>query len=38
MDQDYFPTARMREIIDYLHKHGQRYGMFKCIEKWRPTR
>jgi hypothetical protein len=28
MDQDYFPTARMREIIDYLHKHDQRYGMF----------
>jgi hypothetical protein len=27
MDQDYFPTARMREVIDYLHKHGQRYGM-----------
>jgi hypothetical protein len=28
MDQGYFPTARMREIIDYLHKHDQRYGMF----------
>jgi len=28
MDQDYFPTVRMREIIDYLHKHDQRYGMF----------
>jgi hypothetical protein len=27
MDPDYFPPARMREIIDYLHKHDQRYGM-----------
>ena len=26
MDQDYFPTPRMREIIEYLHKHDQRYG------------
>ena len=28
MDPEYFPPARMREIIDYLHKHDQRYGMF----------
>ena len=28
MDQDYFPTARMREIIHHLHKHDQRYGTF----------
>jgi alpha-glucosidase len=27
MDPDYFPPARMREIIDYLHEHHQRYGM-----------
>jgi hypothetical protein len=27
MDQEYFPPARMCEIID-LHKHDQRYGMF----------
>lgn len=26
MDPDYFPHARMREIIDYLHEHDQRYG------------
>ncbi|KAI0255275.1 alpha-glucosidase [Lactifluus subvellereus] len=25
MDSVYFPTARMHEIIDYLHKHDQRY-------------
>ncbi|KAI9433845.1 glycoside hydrolase family 31 protein [Lactarius indigo] len=25
MDPQYFPTARMRDIIDYLHKHNQRY-------------
>ena len=31
MDPDYFPPARMREIINYLHTHDQRYGMFlKC--------
>ena len=28
MDPEYFPPVRMREIIDYLHKHDQRYGMF----------
>ena len=28
MDPEYFPPARMREIIDYLHKHDQRYGTF----------
>jgi len=28
MDPEYFPPSRMREIIDYLHKHDQRYGMF----------
>jgi alpha-glucosidase len=28
MDPQYFPTDRMREIISYLHQHGQRYGMF----------
>ena len=27
MDPQYFPPARMRDIIDYLHKHDQRYGM-----------
>lgn len=27
MDHKYFPTARMREIINYLHNHDQRYGM-----------
>ncbi|KAI9452984.1 galactose mutarotase-like domain-containing protein, partial [Lactarius psammicola] len=26
MDPQYFPTPRMREIIDYLHKHNQRYA------------
>ncbi|KAF8496801.1 alpha-glucosidase [Russula emetica] len=26
MDPEYFPPARMREMIDHLHKHGQRYG------------
>ena len=28
VDPDYFPLDRMREIIDYLHTHQQRYGMF----------
>ena len=23
-----FPAPRMREIVDYLHKHDQLYGMF----------
>jgi alpha-glucosidase len=27
LDPDYFPLDRMREIIDYLHTHQQRYGM-----------
>ena len=26
MDPQYFPTARMREIIDYLHNHNQHYS------------
>ncbi|KAI0806670.1 alpha-glucosidase [Fomes fomentarius] len=25
LDPDYFPLQRMREIIEYLHSHGQRY-------------
>jgi alpha-glucosidase len=25
LDPDYFPLNRMREIVDYLHKHDQRY-------------
>jgi hypothetical protein len=29
MDPQYFPTARMREIIDYLHKYNQRYGTYR---------
>ena len=33
MDQDYFPTPHMREIIDYLHKHDQRYGMFYIFRR-----
>ena len=28
MDPQYFPTARMREIIDGLHKYNQRYGRY----------
>jgi hypothetical protein len=38
MDPDYFPPARMREIIDYLHKHDQRYGMSTYISVWEDTR
>lgn len=38
MDQDYFPTPRMREIIDYLHKHDQRYGMSRLYHCWRTAR
>ena len=26
MDPQYFPTVRMREIIDYLHNHNQHYS------------
>lgn len=26
VDPDYFPLARMREIVDYLHSHNQRFG------------
>ena len=25
-DPDYFPTDKMREIVDYLHNHDQQYG------------
>ncbi|EMD34263.1 glycoside hydrolase family 31 protein [Gelatoporia subvermispora B] len=25
LDPDYFPLPRMREIVDYLHSHNQRY-------------
>ena len=31
MDPVYFPPVRMRGIIDYLHKHDQRYGMFHLL-------
>lgn len=36
MDPVYFPTARMREIIDYLHSHNQRYGVYHLyhLYKW----
>ncbi|EIN04606.1 alpha-glucosidase [Punctularia strigosozonata HHB-11173 SS5] len=27
LDADYFPTSRMREIVDYLHAHDQQYVM-----------
>ncbi|KAI0040366.1 glycoside hydrolase family 31 protein [Auriscalpium vulgare] len=27
-DQDYFPTSRMREIVDYLHDHKQKFVLF----------
>ena len=26
VDPDYFPLARMREIVDYLHSHDQHFG------------
>jgi alpha-glucosidase len=28
MDPEYFPTPRMREIIDYLHNHNQHYSEY----------
>ena len=27
-DPDYFPTSRMREIVDYLHAHDQKFGAY----------
>ena len=27
VDPDYFPMDRMREIVDYLHSHDQKFGM-----------
>src|SRR5882724_10561493 len=27
-DPQYFPTPRMREIIDFLHAHDQRYSAY----------
>lgn len=27
-DPQYFPTDRMREIIDYLHGHEQQYSAY----------
>jgi hypothetical protein len=35
MDPEYFPTPRMREIIDYLHSHDQRYGLFDCYHLYK---
>ena len=26
VDPDYFPLDRMREIVDYLHSHDQKFG------------
>ena len=28
VDPDYFPLDRMREIVDYLHAHDQRYSAY----------
>lgn len=28
LDPDYFPLQRMREIVEYLHSHGQRYSEY----------
>lgn len=30
VDPDYFPLARMREIVDYLHNKTQKFGMRSC--------
>lgn len=27
VDPDYFPLKRVREIVSYLHAHGQKYSM-----------
>lgn len=26
LDPEYFPLAKVREIVDYLHAHNQKYG------------
>ena len=26
VDPDYFPLDRVRDIVDYLHQHDQKYG------------
>jgi alpha-glucosidase len=30
VDQQYFPLPKMREIVDYLHSHSQKYGQY-CL-------
>lgn len=32
VDPDYFPLAMMREIVDYLHSHDQRYGTMALLQ------
>ena len=34
MDPEYFPTAHMREIIDYLHNHNQHYSKHCTYSPW----
>jgi hypothetical protein len=36
LDPDYFPLSRMREIIDFLHAHDQRYG--RCQSRLKSRR
>lgn len=31
LSPDYFPVNRMREVVDYLHKHDQRFSMCSCF-------
>ena len=30
-DPDYFPTPKLREIVNYLHDHQQHYSMFAYL-------
>ena len=34
-DPQYFPTDKMREIVDYLHSHDQHYGMKDHFQTFR---
>ena len=32
VDPNYFPLARMREIVNYLHSHDQKYSELFLIQ------
>ena len=37
VDPDYFPLDRMREIVDYLHSHDQKFGTSRSVFAMAPS-